>query len=110
MPSWAQRLTVFGDTWRSSATCAVRRYLGWVVWGNALSCSCCRPPGLRDDPMPVGVGRHPVFYTGRPSWDASRCSLVPQPVRAWTLTGLSLLALELRWPPTPVASAQATGL
>jgi hypothetical protein len=46
MPSWAQRLTVFGDTWRSSATCAVRRYLGSVVWGNALSRSYCRPPGL----------------------------------------------------------------
>src|SRR5215217_9266512 len=37
MPSCAQRLTVFGDTWRSSATCAVRRYLGSVVWSNALS-------------------------------------------------------------------------
>src|SRR5215203_749148 len=44
MPSCAQRLTVFGDTWRSSATCAVRRYLGSVGWGNALSRSCCRPP------------------------------------------------------------------
>src|SRR5215216_2021156 len=44
MPSWAQRLTVFGDTWRSSATCAVRRYLGSVVWANARSRSCCRPP------------------------------------------------------------------
>src|SRR5215203_3930305 len=46
MPSCAQRLTVFGDTWRSSATCAVRRYLGSAGWDNALSCSCCRPPGL----------------------------------------------------------------
>jgi hypothetical protein len=46
MPSCAQRLTVFGDTWRRSATWAVRRYLGSVGWGNALSRSCCRPPGL----------------------------------------------------------------
>jgi hypothetical protein len=74
MPSCAQRLTVFGDTWRSSATCAVRRYLGWVVWGNALSRSCCRPR-FGDDPMPVGVGCHRAFYTGWPSSDASRCSL-----------------------------------
>jgi hypothetical protein len=37
MPFCAQRLTVFGDTWRSSATCAVRRYLGSVGVGtNAL--------------------------------------------------------------------------
>ena len=108
MPSCAQRLTVFGDTWRSSATCAVRRYLGWVVWGNALSRSCCRPR-FRDDPMPVGVGCHRAFYTGWPSRSASRCRLVPQPVHSWTLTSLSLLALELRWPPTAVAPAQATG-
>jgi hypothetical protein len=76
MPSWAQRLTVFGDTWRSSATCAVRRYLGSVVWANALSRSCCRPP-VGDDPMPVGIGCHRVFYAGWPSCDASRCRLVP---------------------------------
>jgi hypothetical protein len=91
MPSCAQRLTVLGDTWRSSATCAVRRYLGWVVWGNALSRSCCRPR-FGDDPMPVGVGCHRAFYTGWPSSSASRCRLVPQPVPSWTLTSLSLLA------------------
>jgi hypothetical protein len=105
MPSCAQRLTVFGDTWRSSATCAVRRYLGWVVWANALSRSCCRPR-FGDDPMPVGVGCHRAFYTGWPSSDASRCSLGPQPVPSWTLASLSLLALELRSPPTAGAPAQ----
>src|ERR687897_3447023 len=93
MPSWAQRLTVFGNTWRSSATCAVRRYLGSVGWGNARSRSCCRPP-VGDDPIPVGVGCHRAFYTGWPSCAVSRCSLVPRPVPAWTLTSLSLLALE----------------
>ena len=93
MPSCAQRLTVFGDTWRSSATCAVRRYLGSVGWGNARSRSCCRPP-VGDDPIPVGVGCHRGFYPGWPSCAVSRCSLVPRPVPAWTLTSLSLLALE----------------
>jgi cold shock protein len=48
--------------------------------------------------MPVGVGCHRAFYTGWPSSDASRCSLVPQPVHSWTLTSLTLLALELRSP------------
>jgi CspA family cold shock protein len=33
-----------------------------------------------------------------------------QPVHAWTLTSLSLLALELCQPPTAVAFAQATGM
>jgi hypothetical protein len=79
MPSCAQRLTVFGDTWRSSATCAVRRYLGSVGWDNALSCFCCRPR-VGDDPMPVGIGCHRAFYTGWPSCDASWCGLAPQPV------------------------------
>jgi hypothetical protein len=55
--------TVFGDTWRSSATCAVRRYLGSVGWGNALSHSCCRPR-LVDDSMPAEVGCYRAFYTG----------------------------------------------
>src|SRR5215211_8538078 len=99
MPSWAQRLTVFGDTWRSSATCAVRRYLGSVIWGNARSRSCCRPR-FGDDFMPVGVGCHRGFYTGWLSWDASRCGLAPGRWHAWTLTSLPLplLAsdLELR--------------
>src|SRR4029453_15896072 len=68
-----------------------------------------RPP-VWDDPMPVGVGCHRAFYTGWPSWGCIRCSLVPQPVPSWTLTSLSLLALELRSPPTAVAPAQATGM
>src|SRR5215213_3351946 len=74
MPSCAQRLTVFGDTWRSSATCAVRRYVGSVGWSNTLSRPCCRPR-WGDDPMPVGVGCYRAFYTGWPSWDASRVQL-----------------------------------
>jgi hypothetical protein len=111
MPSCAQRLTVFGHTWRSSATCAVRRYLGWVVWGTHAPVLAV-VPRLGDDPMPVGVGCHRAFYTGWPSCAASRCSLVFQPVHSWTLTSLSLLApdLELRQPPTAVAPAQATGM
>src|SRR5215211_6693661 len=107
MPSCAQRLTVFGETWRSSATCAVRRYLGWVGWGNALACSCCRSL-FGDDPMPVGVGCHRGFYIGWPSWDASRCSVAPGRWHAWTLISLSSLDLELCSPPTAVAPAQAT--
>src|SRR5829696_7972016 len=110
MPSWAQRLTVFGDTWRSSATWAVRRYLGSVGWGNTLSRSCCRPPfGGRQYARRNRMYR--AFYAGWPSCDASRCGLAPGRCHAWTLTSLPLLApdLELRQPPTAVAPAQATG-
>jgi hypothetical protein len=85
MPSCAQRLTVFGDTWRSSATCAVRRYVGSVVWGNALSRSCCRPR-LGDDFMPVGVGCHRGFYTGLVILGCVPMQLGSHPVNSWTLT------------------------
>ena len=92
MPSCAQRLTVFGDTWRSLATWAVRRYVGSVVWSNALSPVLAVVARFGDDSMPVGVGCHRAFYTGWPSCGACRCSLVPQPVPSWTLTSLVLLA------------------
>jgi hypothetical protein len=110
MPSCAQRLTVFGDTWRSSATCAVRRYLGSVVWSNALSRSCCRSP----------VWGRPYARRGRMVSSVLRrlavlrcipCGLAPGRCHGWTLTSLPLLVpdLELRSPPTAVAPAQATG-
>jgi hypothetical protein len=79
MPSCAQRLTVFGDTWRSSATCAVRRYLGWVVGGNAISVLAV-VPRLGDDTTPVGVGWYRAFYAGWPSCDASLVRLGARPV------------------------------
>src|SRR4029450_11620907 len=111
LPSCAHRLTVFGDTWRSSATCAVRRYLGSVSWGTVLSVLAV-VPRLGDDPMPVGVGWHRGFYAGWPSCDASRCGLGPGRAHSWAVTSLPLLApdLELRQPPTAVAPAQATGM
>src|SRR5215208_5286355 len=57
--------------------------LGWLGQ-RALPFVVSSPVG--DDSMPVGVGCHRGFYTGWPYWDASRCSLVSQPVHAWTLT------------------------
>src|SRR4030095_10124472 len=108
MPSCAQRLTVFGDTWRSSATCAVRRYLGSVSWGTVLSVLAV-VPRLGGGPMPCGGGGYRGFYAGWPSCDASRCGLAPGRSHSWTLTSLPLLApdLELRPPTTAVAPAQA---
>jgi hypothetical protein len=51
--------------------------------------------------MPAGVGCHRAStqagYPMQPGF---------QPVHAWTLTGLSSLALELREPPPAVASAK----
>ena len=77
MPSCAQRLTVFGDTWRSSATCAVRRYLGSVVWGNALSRSYCRPPGLGRPYACRGRMPSSVLHSWT-SCAASWCGLAPR--------------------------------
>ena len=108
MPSCAQRLTVFGDTWRSSATCAVRRYLGSVVWSNALSRSCCRPPGL---------GRPYACWGRMPSSVLHRLAIlgcVPTqlgfPAGTCMDVDRSVASLELRAPSTPVAPAQVTGL
>jgi hypothetical protein len=110
MPSCAQRLTVFGDTWRSSATCAVRRYLGSVGWGSVLSRSYCRPAGLGTTLClsgPDAIERS--TQAGQLAMHPG-AACFPSRWHAWTLTSLSVLALELRSPLTAVASAQATGM
>jgi hypothetical protein len=109
MPSCAQRLTVFGDTWRSSATCAVRRYLGSIGWATRSPILTVAPPGLG---RPYACrGRMPSSVLHR--LIILRCvpvRLGSQPTSCMDVDQSSLLALELCEPPPAVASGQVTGL
>src|SRR4029453_18073406 len=63
-PSCDQRLRVLGDTYSSSATCDVRRYLGSLGVGTLRSI-LAGVPQVGDDPTPIRNERHRAFYTPR---------------------------------------------
>jgi len=88
LPSWAQRLTVLGDTWRSSATCAVRRYLGSVDVGTVRS-FWPSVPQMGDDPTLIGNEHHPAFYTQRGPAGMTACERLDNDAR-WLLRRLKV--------------------